>query len=598
MPVSLDLKSAIQTDRLQNKIETIQDSQLNVYNFKTKIDGALANYVALRFDPNNTCNLHCVYCHNHRSDEVIEQELFDQFLHTKVGTITDFQFGCIMEPTLDKRMADFMLQIARSPARPTRNFILQTNGILLHRHDHEKFREAGLTLLSVSMDAADSTTQKELRNGTSLAKVLRNVKSFIEACPETKPEFITTVTRSNIQKIEDLVALGLDIGISGFTFREIFYYPENDVVDHTRMPGLLLREGEFKEMTERVLGRFDGKADFCFVDNNSLHASAKRMIRDSEFAGREIDDRYADAPTNTFRAGKASVKMTGQTQSSDPDPQSRSASYLSQLLSAIRNPLRAPPGAALDVNSAPEIWADFNVTPEIERLARKRRVARFPPPPLMQRTSGLTSEQDFASHGRDLSSYESVLDFGVGSGRLARMFMGFKGRYTGLDIDHELVRWAAKSLPWVTPVYTHPKEPLPFQDALFDLVISISVFTHMNEEDSDFYLRDLQRVTKHGATLLLTVHGERVLKRAETEEAILNMLAIDHGSIEKARHGFPLPGFVFVRQNGHLTNDKYEYGVSFISENYIWSKWKKLFDVKKIHRGLIHDFQDVVVLTR
>jgi hypothetical protein len=55
----------------------------------------------------------------------------------------------------------------------------------------------------------------------------------------------------------------------------------------------------------------------------------------------------------------------------------------------------------------------------------------------MEGTSGITNSRDFAHHGKDLflalskasekalSSYESILDFGVGSGRLARMFMSF-----------------------------------------------------------------------------------------------------------------------------------------------------------------------------
>jgi len=193
-----------------------------------------------------------------------------------------------MEPTLDYRLADLMLQIAGSPAKPEREFMLQTNGILLHRHDHKKMRQAGLTRLSVSMDAANPETQKELRNGTSLKKVLRNVKEFIVACPETSAEFITTVTRANIGKIDELVALGLEVGVIRFVFREVFYYPDNDVVDHTRMPKLVLRKGEFHSMMERVLERFEGTADFWFLDNETLHASAKRMIADSKLVGRDL----------------------------------------------------------------------------------------------------------------------------------------------------------------------------------------------------------------------------------------------------------------------------------------------------------------------
>jgi MoaA/NifB/PqqE/SkfB family radical SAM enzyme len=274
----------------QSVFETIQDSQLNVYNFETIMQSPLANYEVVRFDPNNTCNLHCVYCHNHRSDDVIDDARFHEFLHTKVGKVGVFQVGCIMEPTLDKRLADFLLQIAESPAKPVGDFLLQTNGILLHRHDVQKMRQAGLTRLSVSMDAADPATQKELRNGTSLEKVLRNIKEFMSACPETSVEFITTVTRANIDKVDDLVAVGLEMGIQKFIFREVFYYPDNNIVDHKRMPGLLLRDGEFRGMMDRVLSRFDGAADFLFADGQTLHASSKRMIKDSKFLKRELSE--------------------------------------------------------------------------------------------------------------------------------------------------------------------------------------------------------------------------------------------------------------------------------------------------------------------
>ncbi|KRE07474.1 hypothetical protein ASE63_22505 [Bosea sp. Root381] len=226
----------------------------------------------------------------------------------------------------------------------------------------------------------------------------------------------------------------------------------------------------------------------------------------------------------------------------------------------------------------------------------------------MQRVSGLTDRLDFASHGRDiflalhsaspspLFEYPSILDFGIGSGRLARMFKGFRGRYTGADIDHELLEWAGTHLPWVAPMATTPRAPLPARDASFDCVISISVFTHMSEADSLFYLDELHRVTKPGATLLLTVHGERALKRAETESDIFEMLSIPRAKLEGARSA--MPGFSFILQQGHLTSDAYEYGISFTGEQYVHTEWAKRFQVNRVVSGAIHDFQDIVVLKR
>jgi len=267
-----------------------------------------------------------------------------------------------------------------------------------------------------------------------------------------------------------------------------------------------------------------------------------------------------------------------------------------------------PENISPDVNSPPAEWAAYNTSPKVEELARAGDVAPFPPRQLMQRVSGLTNPSDFASHGKDiflalsaasttpLSAYSSILDFGVGSGRLARMFKGFKGGYTGADIDHELLEWAGKQLPWVTPLATTPRAKLPCADASFDSVISISVFTHMSEADSLFYLDELHRVTKPGGKLFLTVHGERALKRAETEQPIFDMISIPRQGMETARTG--MPGFTFILQQGHLTSEAYEYGISFTGEDYIHSEWAKRFQVDRIISGAIHDFQDIVALTR
>jgi len=73
--------------------ETIDDCQLNVYNFRALQSGPRSRFGALRFDPNNTCNLHCVYCHNHRSDEIIETDDLSAFLYTKVIDVVTFQVG-------------------------------------------------------------------------------------------------------------------------------------------------------------------------------------------------------------------------------------------------------------------------------------------------------------------------------------------------------------------------------------------------------------------------------------------------------------------------------------------------------------------------
>lgn len=236
-------------------------------------------------------------------------------------------------------------------------------------------------------------------------------------------------------------------------------------------------------------------------------------------------------------------------------------------------------------------------------------IAPFPPAELMHNTTGLTDPRDFASHGVDfiraldaaspvrLRDVGSILDFGVGVGRVARLFHGFRGRYVGMDVDARHIRWVRTHLRHVNAVLTEPRRPLPAAADAFDAVISVSVFSHLSEADHLFYLDELARVARPGAVLLLSVHGDRALERAAGEEAIFRMLDIPRPALAAAvRECAAGSGYAFIRQNGHLTSDAYDYGITFVSGAYIRAEWGRRFEVLAIASGALHDFQDVVVL--
>ncbi len=245
-------------------IDSTRDSQLNVYNFLTLRAERPKRFAYIRFDPNNNCNVRCAYCHNHRSSAIITTEDFRAFVNHNVLSVENFQMGCIMEPTLDQRLGDLLLLVAKSRARPRHNFVLQTNGILLDRHDPRKIREAGLTHLSLSIDSVDPMINKALRGGTSIAKLEQNITNFTKNCPDVEVAFITTVTQLNISAMEPLVRFGMDFGVGHFTFREVFYLPKNDMVDHSRMPALLLRPGDFTHMAQGLRATFGDSVSFLF----------------------------------------------------------------------------------------------------------------------------------------------------------------------------------------------------------------------------------------------------------------------------------------------------------------------------------------------
>jgi SAM-dependent methyltransferase len=268
--------------------------------------------------------------------------------------------------------------------------------------------------------------------------------------------------------------------------------------------------------------------------------------------------------------------------------------------------MKEPAGIELPL----EQWLELSRSCTSPRDVLDGRVAPFPPPELMRNVSGLTDPADFASHGVDILralagaspisfvEYQNILDFGCGCGRLARMFKGFPRHYTGCDVDRRHVAWINENLPFVKAVLTEPRKPLPFEPNQFDCVISISVFTHISEGDHKTYLHELFRITKPGARLFVTVHGHRALDRARDEKMIFDLLSVPRSAIEKAALDLGRNGYSFIRQNGHLTSENYEYGITFISDAYIRERWSSFFAIEKIEYGGIHDFQDIVVLRR
>ncbi|MGH8105730.1 MAG: class I SAM-dependent methyltransferase, partial [Arenimonas sp.] len=151
-------------------------------------------------------------------------------------------------------------------------------------------------------------------------------------------------------------------------------------------------------------------------------------------------------------------------------------------------------------------WILLNRTKAFSETTLRRYVSPFPPPELMANVSGLQNEKDFAAHGTDiysaltraslkpLNEYESILDFGCGCGRLARMFKGHPNKIAGCDIDARHVEWINKNLPFMDAKVSKVAPPIPYQDNEFEAIISISIFSHLTERSQDQFLAELHRV--------------------------------------------------------------------------------------------------------
>ncbi len=190
-----------------------------------------------------------------------------------------------------------------------------------------------------------------------------------------------------------------------------------------------------------------------------------------------------------------------------------------------------------------------------------------------------------ARHGMPITHGTRVLDWGVGCGRLARFLSRIDGvDYVGVDVDADNIGWcrsalggAYESVPLLPPTR--------FGQSAFDVVVGLSVVTHLRESVQLRWLEELARITQPRGLVLLSILGEQAASRGLRGEA----------SIDAYRRS----GFVFGKERHALDailEDADYYGTAFHQCAYVRNRWSTWFEVIEIVPAAIGNHQDLVVM--
>jgi SAM-dependent methyltransferase len=155
-----------------------------------------------------------------------------------------------------------------------------------------------------------------------------------------------------------------------------------------------------------------------------------------------------------------------------------------------------------------ESQSDDSLVPPLETVAKIQQVNKADPDGFF--ASGYRTvwgyQMELSDYGAQVNTMQTILEMGVGLGRLILHYFPFKANLYGCDVTPEAISWTKSKLGHRVQLETTRVEPpLPYPDGLFDFVYANSVFTHVPCSLMDRWAAELRRIIRPGGFLIFSV---------------------------------------------------------------------------------------------
>lgn len=187
-----------------------------------------------------------------------------------------------------------------------------------------------------------------------------------------------------------------------------------------------------------------------------------------------------------------------------------------------------------------------------------------------------------------------VLDFGAGCGRTLQFSSKDFNEIWATDIDAEAIDFIVQSYSGVNASCNNYDPPTEYEENFFDIIYSVSIWTHIPPENQEAWLREIQRILKPNGLALITFLGENCLKSESFHQSYGFNLTPD-SLIEEGMTYIEYPKIV---KRNSISQTEYSYGVTYHSNENIRKVWAQWFDVLDIQKGVIDNLQNLAVLKK
>lgn len=212
------------------------------------------------------------------------------------------------------------------------------------------------------------------------------------------------------------------------------------------------------------------------------------------------------------------------------------------------------------------------------------------------------------THAIPMTSASTLVDFGTGWGRIARIFMADVPASQIFAVEpYSPITVARKCNPYISFVKSMPLPRLPLRDELATHVVSYSTFTHFNRKFFDEWICELYRILKPNGALCVTTLGIHFLRTLAMEakkkaagerlhfwyELILERLDIK--TMKEIEVRISNGEYVFLPKSQGKDNE--EFAECFVTDEFFRKQYGEIFDVLAYaHNGEIA--QDCIVLKK
>ena len=113
-----------------------------------------------------------------------------------------------------------------------------------------------------------------------------------------------------------------------------------------------------------------------------------------------------------------------------------------------------------------------------------------------------------------------ILEWGCGVSRITRHLPSLSNvrSVAGADVNREMIDWNRRHVEGVEFHEIGHTPPMSFQEESFDLVLAVSVLTHIPGDEQAAWMEEIRRILRPGGVFLFTTQGSAFLSKLTRKE--------------------------------------------------------------------------------